>query len=443
MYRGREPRFLLENRDLLLLGGLVVLLAAGWYAAGLGGGGSRFPLGQPIDDFYWTQEPGPVDPIAVPDPDTARRAVMDALAVLEDERDELFPVTAVSLFPTAAAAEAFADETRDLVADATRWFDQPVNAAARATLEDPNLPAPLSQPEIDALGAAGMPPGTRGNGWGGVPADADDAIFTVDRLLFAVGFKSADMIETYPPPRTPIERLLVKAGATVLLEGDRFSEGGMVLDASCRPPDAATAQRLADEIDEAILSTQYYAIPPWVEEPTAEQVLARATVRRWADASIRAMNDPRVAALFGQMGRASSAEDLRRLGEELAQILRERGPELLDGPVDAEVLTLLASGSELLPEPSARAARNEQIGALLGAFPLRDVEQGYRFPRLDDYATLMYIGETRVQGDRLELGVLSPVRFSVAGVQLLAYLDDAGCTDLRIRLTDVDEALPD
>ena len=41
------------------------------------------------------------------------------------------------------------------------------------------------------------------------------------------------------------------------------------------------------------------------------------------------------------------------------------------------------------------------------------------------------------------MGLLSPVRFAVAGVQLLAYLGDAGCEDLRIRLTDSDVALPD
>jgi hypothetical protein len=442
MYRGREPRFLLENRDLLLLGGLVVLLAAGWYAAGLGGGGLRFPTTVPVDDFYWSQEIGPVEPIAAVDPGAARRAVEDSLAVLDDERDEAFPVTAVALFPTAAAADAFAEDARDLLADAARWFDQPANAAAAASLEDPDVPAPLSEPETAALAAAGMPPGTRGNGWAGEPADADDAIFTVDRLLFAVGFKSADMIETFPPPRTPIERLAVKAGATVLLEGDRFSEGGMVVDASCRPPDSVTANRLAAEIDEAILSIQFYAIPPWVEAPTAEQALARATVRRWHDASMRAMTDPRVEPLLRRMIGASP-EQMRQLGEELAQILRDVGPELLDGPVDADVLALLAAGSELVPEPSAMAARAEQIGVHLGAYPLRDLEDGYRFPLLDDYASLMYIGETRVQGDRLEMGLLSPVRFSVAGVQLLAYLDEAGCTDLRIRLTDVDEALPD
>ncbi len=442
MYRGREPRFLLENRDLVLLAGLVVLLAAGWYVAGLGGGGIRFPIGQPVDDFYWSQEIGPVEPIAVPDPDAARGEVSDALAVLDDERDEAFPVTAVALFPTAAAADAFADDARDLLADAARWFDQPANAAAKASLEDPNFPAPLSDPEIAALTAAGMPPGTRGDGWGGEPVDADDAIFTVDRLLFAVGFKSADMIETYPPPSMPIERLLLKAGATVLLEGDRFGEGGTVFDASCRPPDTVTGNRLADEIGDAIRSIQYYAIPPWVEAPTAEQALARATVRRWRDASMRAMSDPRVEPLLRRMIGASP-DDMRQLGEEMAQILREVGPELLDGPVDAEVLALLAAGSEMLPEPSVLAARTAQIGTHLGAYSLRELEQGYRFPRLDDYATLVSIGETRFQGDRLEMGLLSPVRFSVAGVQLLAYLDEAGCTDLRIRLTDADEVLLD
>ena len=442
MYRGREPRFLLENRDLLLLGGLVVILAAGWYVAGLGGGGPRFPITTPVDEFYWSQEIGPVEPIAALDPDDARQAVEDSLAVLDDERDELFPVTAVALFSTPAAAEAFADEARDLLADSARWFDQPSNAAAAASLENPDIQAPLSEPETEALAAAGMPPGTRGNGWGGAPADAPDAVFTIDRLLFAVGFKSADMIETYPPPRTPIERLIVKAGATVLLEGDRYNEGGMVLDASCRPPDTLTASRLADEIGDAIVSTQYYAIPPWVEAPTTEQALARATIRRWQDASMRAMSDPRVEPLLRRMIGASP-EQMRQLGEEMAQILRQVGPDLLDGPVDADVLALLAAGSEVMPEPSVLAARNEQIAVHLGAYPLRNMEQGYRFPLLDDYATLMYIGETRVQGDRLEMGLLSPVRFSVAGVQLLAYLDEAGCTDLRIRLTDADVALPD
>ena len=442
MYGGQRPQFLLPNRDLVLLAGLVIGLAVLWYLAGPaglgglgGGGGGRVVV--PRDEFYWAVPDGPVDAVAEVDTGTARAAVAAARDVIDTERDDDFGIAIVATFETPAEATSQAGEVRRLLADAATWFAQSGNAA-RSALADPEVIAPISGPELDALEAAGIAPGSRGTGWGGAPADAARAVWTMDTMLFVTGLKSDRMFDEYPAPPLPLAQLLRRAGATVLLEGDRYGEGSIVTDLSCQPPDDATARQLDEELGDAILVAGYQGIPPWVKRPSPEQALARATVRRWQDASYRAMEDPRVSSIITDMVGAS-IEEQQRLSLEMQRILMERGPGYIDGPVDAEVLQLLLGKSGAIPSIGETDVRDEAIGRLIGAYGLVEREGGYRFPSADDYATLAYGASSRVEGGRLEIGYLVPVRFSAAGIQLLAYLTDAGCGDLRLRLLDYDD----
>ena len=78
------------------------------------------------------------------------------------------------------------------------------------------------------------------------------------------------------------------------------------------------------------------------------------------------------------------------------------------------------------------------LGARVGQLPLEPYPGGSLFPLWRDYATEAHTAGVRMEAGRLEIARSTFGRFSTGGLQLLAYLLEAGCTDMRIGLVDFD-----
>ncbi len=339
-------------------------------------------------------------------------------------------------FATPEEAEIHAARLRGILRESTEWFADPANREARAALLDPDRFAPLTPNETKVVLAGGTVPRDRGFGWGGIVDELDEAVRTVGSFLLVTGLE-ADPTQSQPDPH-PLLDLFGTQGGTPLLEGDRAGQGSIAADVSCRVPDEATGLRLRDEIGDAALTARYYARPPWTDPPTEAEALARATVRRWQDAGVRAIQDPEFHRIVERMDDSlDDPEEFSRISHELTAWIAARSATLVEGPVDATVLALLATEQH---DPLSDDYRTWilAIGEPIGQLPLHATEQGYRFPTPASYATSIVGGTARLDGDRLELGWLSFGRFSSGGLQMLAYLGDAGCTDVRYSIVDYD-----
>jgi hypothetical protein len=175
-----------------------------------------------------------------------------------------------------------------------------------------------------------------------------------------------------------------------------------------------------------------------VTAPTPEQALARATIRRWQQAGFRAFED---ATYRGYVDRLVTSYDdpdeYQAILAEMSAYLAERAPELVEGPVDTETLTLIAGKPD--SDSESHMTWLQAIGERLGQQPLEPRAGGYLFPTHADWATETIVGMVRLEDDRLEIGSTSFVRFSTGGLQLLAYLVENGCSDVRFRLLGNDE----
>jgi hypothetical protein len=210
----------------LLLAAVVLVMAA------CAPGGPSVPLGHDVRGnlggrFTWAVAE-PTLAIGDVDPGRARETVDEAAAVMDDERDVRFGITIVAAFETEEQAEAHAAEVREILDDGATWYADPANAAARATLDDPEQPALLTPPEEAAMTDQLLDPGTRGVGWGGAPGTAAAAVYTLGPILMITGLKSETLADADEPELHPIAHRLAASGAKVLLEGDRFGEGSIV-----------------------------------------------------------------------------------------------------------------------------------------------------------------------------------------------------------------------
>ena len=435
---GRGPR------RAATIAGIVALAILAMLAAACRGVGSSVPSPDPDlrgsigGTFLWAGETAPELALGPVDPAAIRADLEAARAVIGEDRDPTFPVAILATYPSPADAETAADEVRDLLEASAAWYEDPANADARDRLLDPTAPPPLTAPEAAALRAALLASSERGIGFGGAAADAADAVRTIGPIVVVTGLKTELGYEEEPPLH-PLAHLLSAAGAEVVVDGDWLEEASVVVDLSCAPDGETTGRLLLDDVGDAIGAAQYHVRPPWVGPVTAAQALARATVRRWQLASARAMADVE---LESYVDRLQDAVDdpaaYEALVGELGQKIATRSRELLDGPVDGEVLTRLVA-QPTVSSGGAYADWLRAIGERMGQLPLIEHEGGYVAPAPDDAAVEIHGGSLRHADGRLDLGFLSPADVPTSLPLLVAHLVEAGCGDVRFRLLDGDE----
>ena len=282
-----------------------------------------------------------------------------------------------------------------------------------------------------------LAPGKRGVGWGGEPETADDAVYTIGPLLVVTGLESDAFATDVDPPLHPLAHLLAAVGADVRLEGDRFGEGSIVADISCRIANPATSAALVDEIGDAIVTGQLNTRPPWIGQPiTADEALARATFRRWVEGFWAGANDPRFLEFAQRYANASSNEDREIALREFEQYMIQQGLAHIEGELDPAVIALIVDQPDST-DTAARDAWKRDISGRMGPVPVQPSEFGDR-PSAADYNQMVWTGGARLNGDRLELGWLSFGRFSAAMPKFAAYLEERGCDDLRLGTVDFD-----
>jgi hypothetical protein len=407
---------------------------------------SPLPTGDPDRDpnvrgtftgqFFWaTSEPTkPIGPI---DPDAAGATVDRAAAVLAPADDLLFGITIVATFPTADDAEAAAADIESILEASATWYADRQNERFRTALLDPTLPVAIVPPEIDSMKARLLAPGTRGIGWGGEPGHAEDAVYTLGPMLFVTGLKAETPAWPDGAPIHPLAHLLAAQGADVLLEGDRFGEGAIVADLSCRVADRQAGGALLDEVTDAMVTGPLYSRPPWIGDPlTAEEALARATYRRWENGITAGIDGARLADLGRTWAEAPTQEERDAGMREIEQFLKQQGLDHLEGEVDPATLALIVD-SPGITDADAYAAWTAKIADRMGGLELDPAESG-PMPNADDYAQLAFTGTGQLIDDRLQLGWVSFGRFAAAMPKLAAYLTERGCDDVKLEAVDFD-----
>jgi hypothetical protein len=282
-----------------------------------------------------------------------------------------------------------------------------------------------------------LDPGDRGVGWGGETAAADDAVYTLGPLFVVTGLESDAFATETDPPLHPLAHLLAARGAAVRLEGDRFGEGSIVADVSCRLPDPATGPALADEIGDAVATGHLNTRPPWLSPPiTAEQALARATYRRWTDGFWAASGDPKIYELAQRFASAGSTADREAALKEFEQYIVQRGLENVEGQLDPAVMALIIDQPDG-SDTEVHDAWLRDISERMGGLPMVQ-SVGADHLSSADYDQVAWTGSLRVNNGRLDLGWLSFGRFSAAMPKLAAYLTEHGCDDIKLATVDFD-----
>lgn len=282
-----------------------------------------------------------------------------------------------------------------------------------------------------------LAPGERGMGWGGRPEDADDAVYTIGPVVVATGFESDAFATGADPPLHPIAHLLAAAGADVRLEGDRFGEGSIVFDMSCRLADPTRAEAVLDEVGDAVVTGHLNTRPPWIGPPlTSAEALARATFRRFVDGFVAGADDSRILDYAQRYANAGTSDEREAAVSEMERYLLQRGLEHVEGELDPAVFALILKQPDTT-DKAARQAWSRDISGRMGALPMQPSEFGDR-PTADDAGQLAWTGSLRRNGDRLELGWLSFGKFSAAMPYVAAYLEEHGCDDVRLGTVDFD-----
>lgn len=260
--------------------------------------------------------------------------------------------------------------------------------------------------------------------------EAPAQVLIIDRIL--VAYLLVPDPEDDP---TPVATQLTDLGADLLVQGDRFGEGHIVVDVSCRATDhdaaAAIAAPLAD-----YPTGDPYARPPWVgPRLTDDEVLARSTYRRWAASFADAFaNDPWMIDYADRFLAADSAAEYAALNEELEAHVRELRPRDFEGEVHPEVAALLAAAPSGT-DPAAYTEWQLELSRLMGPLPHSSGGQ----PSWLDQRQAAYMAGSRAVDDRVEVGWVTFNRFELGFTGLLSYLDQQGCEGVRVRLTDYDD----
>lgn len=427
------------------MAGLAATVTAALFVAGCGlqaplpnGDSERDPnvRGTFNGDFFWaTSEP--TKPIGPVDPDGARASVDRAAAVLAPEDDLTFGITIVATLPTSDAAGAAEADIESILETSASWYADSRNQQFRNALRDPTLPVAIVPPEIESMKAHLLAPGTRGIGWGGEPGTADDAVYTLGPLLFVTGLKSETPNWPEGAPIHPLAHLLAAQGAGVLLEGDRFGEGSIVADLTCRVGDVRAGGALLDEVTDAMVTAPLDARPPWIGTPlTADEALARATYRRWENGIIAGMDANRFADLGRKWADASTPEERAAGMREIEAFLKQQGLDNLEGDVDPATLALIVDQPSTT-DADAYKEWTAEIADRMGGLELEASEFGPR-PAADDYAQLAFTGTGQLIATRMQLGWVAFGRFAAAMPTFAAYLTEHGCDDIRLTTVDFD-----
>lgn len=238
-----------------------------------------------------------------------------------------------------------------------------------------------------------------------------------------------------------VRGLLRDHGGETLVEGDRYGEGAIVADLSCRPTERARAQVLASDLDDyARTPYTFFLRPPWAGPAlTSSERLARSTYTRFNDVlEEAAAADPETQELwfrYREALRKGDADRMKRVQNRLAERRRELSPARLDGEYDPRTLAALRT------EPLALDAKprwSVRVGRRMGQLPIREQAGEVVAARGRNFHADPAFLDVRV-GERLDVSTFLPMgHFAPSLAALVLHLDRAGCTDVRYRLLDWD-----
>ena len=246
--------------------------------------------------------------------------------------------------------------------------------------------------------------------------------------------------ESPPDPRIA---QLSGLGARVLVEGDRFGEGSIVVDLSCTAASEEDAGIIATAVGDYGAAPYYaYARPPWVGPPiTVDEALARSTFRLWTSSFVDSMSvDGALAEYANRFLAATSPEERERLMAEMGEHIASQQLEGLDGEeVHPGVVALLAA-SPTGGDSDDTTEWGLQIGRFMG--PLLP-EEPEREPTWFEQREGASIGAVQAVGSTVKLGWTSFNRIAIGLPALIGYLGEHGCDDVQVRLSDFDDVRGD
>lgn len=263
-----------------------------------------------------------------------------------------------------------------------------------------------------------------------VVLEAPARILIVDRILLAY--------QLVPDPEDdpdPVAAQLTDLGADVLVQGDRFGEGQVVADVTCRATDHDAAAAIATPLAD-LATADPYARPPWVGPPlTDDEALARSTYRRWTASYADAFaNDPWMIDYTDRILAADTEAEYAALNAELQAHVSQITVPGLEGEVHPEVAALLASTPDGT-DPDGYTEWQLELSRLMGPVPT----SGGGLPSWLDQRQVAYLAGSRAVDDRVEIGWVTFNRFELGFTGLLAFLEQQSCEDVRVRLTNYDD----
>jgi hypothetical protein len=278
-------------------------------------------------------------------------------------------------------------------------------------------------------------------------ADARSAAGTINPPEGAIASQHGPLLIVTPvehdpeAPADPLVAELSALGGSVLVEGDRYGEGSIVVDLSCTAESDAAAAALSAAIGD-YGSLPYYALarPPWVDPPiTANEALARSTYARWSTSMVDSLAaDGTLSEYADRFLEATSPEERERLTDDIGEYIAGRQLEGLDGEVHPGVVALLAA-RPTGGEADDTVAWGRELGRFMGQMrPVPDEDPDWFEQRVN-----ASIGAAQAVGPTLQLGWISFSRIALGLPALLGYLGEEGCGEVIVRLTDFDDVRGD
>ncbi|HLN75971.1 MAG TPA: hypothetical protein VK204_02925 [Nocardioidaceae bacterium] len=269
--------------------------------------------------------------------------------------------------------------------------------------------------------------------------DHRDAVVVLGSSVFVRGIPS-------PAANRSVRGLLRGYPGDVLVEGDRYGEGSIVADLSCRPTERARAQVLAGDLDDyASTPFDFFLRPPWARPAlTGSERLARSTYTRFNDFLEDAADaDPETQELwfhYREAHRQGDVDRMSRVQNRISERRRELSPARLEGEYDPKTLAALRT------EPLALDAKprwSVRVGRRMGQLPVRRQAGDLVAGRDRDLVASPALLTVRL-GERLDISTFLPIgHFAPSLASLVLHLHRAGCADVRYRLLDWDDVRVD
>lgn len=267
-----------------------------------------------------------------------------------------------------------------------------------------------------------------------VSLEAPARFLIVDRILVAYL-----LVPDPDDEPVPLAAELSALGAELLLQGHRFGEGQVVADVTCRATTHDAAAAIALQLAE-YPTTNPAARPPWVGPPlTKDELLARSTYRRWAESlAVDLSNDPWMTDYARRWMAAESQTEYGALSAELESHMRQLQARAIERDFHPEMVALLTS-TPSSSDPTAYAEWQRALSRLMGPVATSSGAE----PTWLDQRQAAFMAGARAVDDRVEIGWVSFNRFELGFTGLLAHLEEQGCGDVRVRLTDYDDVRMD